>query len=191
MRNKAFTLIELLVVIAIIAILVSLLFPSLSYVRYLSNSTKCQNNLKQIAVGVNSYVMYKKNLPYANRYENDGAYEADNGMAYSDLSSFLVPNFIETNLPVLGRKDTTWVCPHDKVNYIQRGGSYEYVAFQYSLTYTLPLITIYEKTPNLILLKDIEVRKGKSDIVRFDGSAAEVTISDYKSNDQWLEKYRR
>lgn len=66
--RKAFTLIEILVVVAIIALLISILLPSLSAAKERSKTVICESNLKQVYNGLIFY-LYANNdrMPISGR----------------------------------------------------------------------------------------------------------------------------
>lgn len=80
--KRNFTLIELLITIAVIAILASLLLPSLTKVRDKARSVQCQNNIKQLTMG---------NLSYA----NDNSDATIPGTVYGGRRWFARPEFTE------------------------------------------------------------------------------------------------
>ena len=65
LSRSAFSLVELLVVLAIIGILIGLLLPAVQAARAAARRMSCQNNLKQVALGVHNYESAMKQLPAA------------------------------------------------------------------------------------------------------------------------------
>jgi len=103
-RRAGFTLVELLVVIGIVALLISILLPSLARAREQANQTKCLSNMRSIALAL---VMYcdsgKGALPRPAegppQKPHDFVYWQPKGSAapYDDVNQSALTPYIGTN----------------------------------------------------------------------------------------------
>lgn len=130
--RRGFTLIELLVVIAIIAVLIALLLPAVQQAREAARRTQCKNNLMQIGIALNNYMMAHNVLPPGT--ENDtGPIVSKEGAgyhmgwlaqilpyieqqnAYSKID-FDVSVYDPANTRIRNLRQRTFICPSDPAN---------------------------------------------------------------------------
>jgi type II secretory pathway pseudopilin PulG len=107
-RNNAFSIIEMLTVVFIILFLISLVFPMFTNLKMNARTTQCKNNLRQVAILLNSYQTdHNGYLPYKNA---NGSYSCDGGKSdipkplvgnnelYRNWNGHLLP-YLDVNLP--------------------------------------------------------------------------------------------
>lgn len=85
--RRAFTLIELLVVVAVLAILISLLLPSLGRARQSALDLKCTNNMRQIGIANQTRWNDSKNPTFLNIRPRDPGVQ-DHWNAMKQLSGY-------------------------------------------------------------------------------------------------------
>jgi len=124
MRRRGFTLVELLVVIGIIALLISILLPSLAKAREQGVRTKCLNNTKQLAYAFQVYLNEnRQSVPAVNWGNGNCGGKVNAGWLYQcdqDLSVALPSDAIEkgTFYPIL-KSHEIFRCPTHPSDVIQ------------------------------------------------------------------------
>jgi prepilin-type N-terminal cleavage/methylation domain-containing protein/prepilin-type processing-associated H-X9-DG protein len=120
--RRAFTLIELLVVTAVIGLLVGLTMPAVQSARSAARRMQCQNNLKQLALALNSYLTSRDVLPMsAVAGPGHGVNHSCFAMILPEIEqeplfnayNFLVENYDRSNTTVVATQIATLLCPEN------------------------------------------------------------------------------
>lgn len=133
-RRNGFTLVELLVVIGIIAVLISVLLPSLNRARAAANAIQCSSNMRQIGAAFEMYANESKGwIPLATN-NTDATYDsllakyAGNKVSVTDLGLASVKSVVTgPNL---------FVCPSDEFPRYNNCASRSYSRILFSSTGT-------------------------------------------------------
>jgi prepilin-type N-terminal cleavage/methylation domain-containing protein/prepilin-type processing-associated H-X9-DG protein len=98
-RRDAFTLVELLVVIAIIGVLVALLLPAVQAAREAARRSQCQNNLRQIGLGILNYESSLGTLPAGSKVKVPDDCQGGSGCRGVPMYMTIMPYLEQSAIP--------------------------------------------------------------------------------------------
>jgi prepilin-type N-terminal cleavage/methylation domain-containing protein/prepilin-type processing-associated H-X9-DG protein len=132
-KHRAFTLVELLVVIGIIALLISILLPTLSKVQRTAQQTKCLSNVRQIGQG---FIQYENDnhgyFPYA-AIDTGPEQPGDWLWWQSDRIANLATGGIAKYLNITKDAQRILQCPADPLQYRPHSSAEGAYPFSYTL----------------------------------------------------------
>jgi len=110
-RRRGFTLVELLVVIGIIALLISILLPTLARARESAKRTQCLSNLRQLGNAFQLYaITYKDGMPIGYMSQKQFSYVINwnnaNGTKVSQMGLLVLGNTLKA--------PKTYYCPSEE-----------------------------------------------------------------------------
>ncbi len=148
--RRAFTLIELLVVVAIIALLISILLPSLSKAKENGRRAVCQSNLHHIGVAFKQYFGdYEDVLPEAAGLPSWNPESPNDPGYYPPITQFLKP-YVK-NLDIFR-------CPSDMPGVVERSPEFASMSFFQSGGTSYEYLLIYSQLVDFAKQHNVPVK---------------------------------
>jgi prepilin-type N-terminal cleavage/methylation domain-containing protein/prepilin-type processing-associated H-X9-DG protein len=145
--SRAFTLIEVLVVVAIIALLISILLPSLRIARERAKSVACMSGLRQLGIGAVQYAgANKEYIPPVDNKKQESEFTMAGDVGSDDMRAYYpkyAPMLKIWECPGAGNKVrnvddlqyTYTSSPDAQLRADRVGGAFEYNPWIYNIVY--------------------------------------------------------